>query len=890
MLRCHADRLFATIHLCLIPFVTGLAALSGHGVLASRTCINAAYLSVIGGGWPLALLLSSILAAGSVLAWRLRPGSLAGRLYNAAAAMGFCALIMHFGGGLGEAHFPFFIFVAILLAYRDWRPIAVAGLAICLHHLVFYWLQLAGWPLVVFSCPDKTTLSVHLAAGLGQCLLIGTIAHHMGLHETARSTFESALAGSEQRFRGLFESSPDPAWLIEDHRFTACNAAAVAVLGYPSQEAVLMSHPAALSPPFQPDGENSFAKAEQLMRQSREIGVQRFEWVHRRADGTDFPAEVTLSAINLQGHQGLYCTWRDISERQASEADLKLAASVYHNTVEAIVIADHQGNILSVNPAFAEITGYTAEEAIGKNPRLLKSDRHHADFYAEMWRRLAETGQWRGEIWNRRKNGEIYLQYQTITAIAGTDGKPARYVSVFNDITEMRQKDERIKHLAFHDALTGLPNRSLLQDRLEHGIAVAQREGRRIAVLFLDLDRFKTVNDTLGHDHGDELLLIVTERLSNVTRTTDTLSRQGGDEFVLVLRNPSDEREVALIAERIIEVINEPMNVLGVPVQVGASLGIAFYPDDGQSALGLMKNADTAMYAAKAAGKNTYRFFNQTMTARAEERLRTEADLRMAIERGEFELYYQPKVCLDGRTACGAEALIRWNHPQRGRISPLDFIPLAEETGLIVPIGDWVLEESCRALAEWARQGIPLQRIAINVSAVQLRSGRLAERIGGLIRQYGLAPGDLGIEITESTVMGDHQNAVAVLDELRAIGLTVAIDDFGTGHSSLAYLKRLPIDTLKIDRSFVTDADSNEEDAEICRTIIALGKALSLTVIAEGVETEGQASFLAAAGCPIAQGYYFAKPLPAAEFRDWLIHRQRPDRCHCDDLAIARPA
>ncbi len=678
------------------------------------------------------------------------------------------------------------------------------------------------------------------------------------------------MTSCDERFRQLFDQSPDPTWIIEDNRFVDCNEAAVKLLGYSSKDGLLSSHPSDLSPEFQPDGQRSFLKAERILEAAMGDGIQRFEWIHRKADGTTFPAEVTLTPMTLDGRTVIHCAWRDITARKADETALQLAASVYRNTIEGIVITDSQGVIISVNPAFSEITGYRAEEAIGNTPRLLKSDRHDDAFYRHLWQTLLQTGQWQGEIWNRRKSGEVYLQHQTITRIPGLNGATAQFVAIFNDITELRRKDERIQHLAFHDALTGLPNRLLLADRLEHGIAVAERDGQRLAVLFLDLDHFKVVNDTLGHDRGDDLLQVVANRLHTAIRGTDTLSRLGGDEFVVVLTDPENEAEVAEVTERLIQAIDRPIELGGVMVHVSVSIGIALFPDDGMTVVSLMKNADAAMYAAKAAGKNTFRFFNAAMTRRAEERLQIESDLRQAIEKGQLELFFQPKICLASHLACGAEALVRWRHPERGLISPADFIPLAEDTGLIIPLGEWVLEEACRTLGQLGRHGIAPLKMAVNVSAAQFHEGGLEEMIRAAIERHGLEPGNIEIELTESMVMSDPDRAIRVLGKLRSTGFTVAIDDFGTGYSSLAYLKRLPIDTLKIDRTFVLDADADEEDAEICRTIIGLGNSLHLNIVAEGVETARQAECLAEWGCLMAQGYFFARPMPAGEFEAWL--------------------
>ena len=550
-------------------------------------------------------------------------------------------------------------------------------------------------------------------------------------------------------------------------------------------------------------------------------------------------------------------------------AKLRLAASVFENTSEGVVVTDENARIVSVNAAFTEITGYTAEDAIGRKPSLLRSDHHDAEFYRKLWQQLLDTGRWQGEIWNRRKSGAAYLEWLTINRIPATDGIPCSYVSVFNDITEQRRKDEHIRHLAFHDPLTGLPNRALLQDRLQHAIERAAREMTRLAVIFIDLDRFKDINDSLGHDVGDALLEEVAARIKSRLRSMDTVARMGGDEFVVLFEDLSEPEHCAALATDIIAEVAQPLDIRGNDIRIGASLGIACFPEDGDDALALMKHADTAMYAAKAEGRGTYRFFRAEMMELASLRLKLESELRHAIANDELVLYYQPKVCVESGNNCGVEALVRWRHPVRGLVSPADFIPVAEESDLIIDIGDWVLNEACRQSAAWQTLGLT-PTIAVNVSAKQLQQNTLVERITALAEHHGIPPSRLQIEVTESLVMADPKQASALLHRLREIGVTVAIDDFGTGYSSLASLRRLPIDVLKIDRSFVMNADRVDEDAQIVRTIIALAQALKMTVVAEGVETEAQAALLRSLGCTAFQGFLYARPSPADQLLYWL--------------------
>ncbi len=560
----------------------------------------------------------------------------------------------------------------------------------------------------------------------------------------------------------------------------------------------------------------------------------------------------------------------EILQRRAAEAELRLAASVYHNTIEGIVVTDLDGTILSVNPAFTEITGYRPEEVLGRNPRILKSDHHDEAFYQELWRSLLDTGSWEGEIWNRRKNGEIFLEWQTINAINGPDGQPHRYVAVFNDITEVRRKDERIRHLAFHDALTDLPNRQLLLDRLEHSLAVNRRDNARLAVMFLDLDRFKTINDTLGHDAGDDLLCEVARRLSSIVRKSDTVARLGGDEFVVLLERPRTDDSVARVAGEIHERLREPILVGGQTVHVTPSIGVSLFPRDGDDVATLMKNADTAMYAAKDAGRGITYFFDSSMNVATQKRLAIENDLRIALLRGDFELHYQPRLSIETGCIAGAEALLRWRRGDGGLVYPHNFIPVAEETGLIGRIGDWAIDRACAQAHDWLGQGLDAFPVSVNVSARQFASDLFVDHLLKTLDMHDVPAGCLELEMTESVLLQDSERSLNLIGRLHGVGLRIAIDDFGTGYSSFDYLRRLPFDTLKIDRTFIRDVETRERDAVIVRAVSSLARALKLDLVAEGVETDGQLQFLRSCRCGLAQGYLFAHPLPTAEFEVWV--------------------
>jgi len=565
------------------------------------------------------------------------------------------------------------------------------------------------------------------------------------------------------------------------------------------------------------------------------------------------------------GIVGTLSSGEDITEHKQAQERLRLAATVYETSQEGMTVTDATGRIVSVNRAFSEITGYTESEVLGRNPSLLKSGRHDSEFYRALWRAIRETGRWQGEIWNRRKNGEIYPEWLSINAVCDDEDRVSHYVAAFSDITRVKESEERLEQLAHYDPLTGLPNRLLLQARLTHAIGRARREGHRVGLLYLDLDRFKDINDSLGHPAGDELLMGIAGRLAPRIRAEDTLARQGGDEFVLLLERLDDPQGAAQLAQSILHLLADPFLIAGREVYISASIGISLFPDDAADATQLSRNADSALYQAKTGGRNTYRFYTEALTRAAEERLALEGDLRRALERGEFEVYYQPQVdTFDGRLV-GVEALVRWNHPQQGLVSPARFIPVAEETGLIVPLGEWVLRSACVQAKAWLDAGLPPLNLAVNLASRQFREHDLAERVAAILAETGYPAGRLELEITESAIMEQGEEAIAMLRQLKGLGVSIAIDDFGTGYSSLAYLKRFPVDKLKVDRGFIRDIPEDQNDMEIAATIIAMAKNLRLKVLAEGVETEAQLAFLQVHGCETYQGYLFSRPVPAEE-------------------------
>ena len=551
----------------------------------------------------------------------------------------------------------------------------------------------------------------------------------------------------------------------------------------------------------------------------------------------------------------------EIAERELAEEKLRLSAKVFDNTVEGVIITDAEQHILAVNRAFTRVTGYDEEEMKGSTPRLLKSGRHDHMFYEEMWRSLNENGQWIGEIWNRRKNGEVYPERLTIGAVKDPGGAIKHYVGVFSDITDIKRSQERLDFLAHHDPLTNLPNRLLFNHRLQHSIGLARRNSRQLAVLFIDLDHFKNVNDTLGHDLGDELLKTVAASLGGQIRKSDTLARIGGDEFILLLDSVETPRYAAAIAEKFLHILSRTVNISGYDITISASIGIAFFPGDGEDAITLVKNADTAMYFAKTQGRNAYHFYSPKMSDYARERLHLEGLLRRAIERDELLLHYQPKLDLATGALTGVEALVRWNSPELGMVSPLRFIPIAEDIGFISTLGEWVLRTACRQIIAWEAAGFHLPSMAVNLSVRQMDRGDIVDTVTRVLQETGLQPSRLELEVTESAIMKNDQ-ALEQLDSLRALGIELSVDDFGTGYSSLSYLRRLRVQKLKIDRSFITDVTSEPSREAIVRAVIAMAKALGLKVIAEGIETEVEAEFLRSEGCHQGQGYLFSRPLP----------------------------
>ncbi|RSC27909.1 bifunctional diguanylate cyclase/phosphodiesterase [Pseudomonas putida] len=586
----------------------------------------------------------------------------------------------------------------------------------------------------------------------------------------------------------------------------------------------------------------------------------------RRSDGQIRLCEMSARPLPIGGIDCMLTITRDITERHMMQEKLQLAATVFENTAEGVLITDTEQRISAVNRAFSEITGYSELEALGQTPRLLASGQHDSAFYVAMWHQLTAEGHWQGEICNRRKNGEFYPSWLTISAVRNSEHETTHFVAVFADISSLKHAQAKLDYQAHHDPLTGLPNRTLFESRLQAALTCAQASSRQGAVLFLDLDRFKHINDSLGHPVGDLLLKGIAQRLKEQVRDVDTVARLGGDEFIILLPGLHRPSDASAIANKLLACFHAPVQAGEHEFFTSASIGISLYPQDGTDVATLIRNADAAMYRSKAKGRNRVESYTLDLTAQASERIFLEHELRRAIERNELSLYYQPKFSLKTQGLVGAEALIRWNHPTFGEVPPEQFIHLAEENGSILQLGDWVLEQACRQMHTWKRTYQAFGPLSINLAGAQLRQPSLTRRIEHLLKTFHLKAGDLQLEITENFIMSQAEEALAILHQLKHLGVQLAIDDFGTGYSSLSYLKRLPLDILKIDQSFIRGLPDDPHDAAIARAIIALGRSMQLTIIAEGVENQAQQRFLAAEGCEQIQGYIVSLPLPADEF------------------------
>ena len=677
------------------------------------------------------------------------------------------------------------------------------------------------------------------------------------------------LIESENKHRTLVEHIPQRVFYKDcDSRYVSCNRAYAGDLGLAPADVVGRSDfdffPRELAEAYRTDDRRVMENGEMVDLDEPYV-----------RDGRDYIIHTVKTPVRDEHGEciGILGVFWDVTREREAQSRLRQSAAVFENTAEGVMITDAEANIIAVNRAFTEITGYAESDVLGQKPSVRRSDRHPPDFYQAMWVTIHESGAWRGEIWNRRKSGEINPELMTISAIRDEEGTVTNYVAVFTDISTLKETEAKLEHLAHHDPLTELPNRLVISDRLEHAMERAGEAGARVAVLFLDLDRFKTVNDTFGHPMGDRLLEEVALRLRGTVRVSDTVGRLGGDEFMVIVESVIRMGTLDDTAEKVLRTLQEPFHIQGHELVLGASIGISLYPDDGDDVATLIRNADSAMYRAKEQGRNNYQFYTSELTEEASERLRLESALRHAEQRGELALFYQPQIDLAGNRMIGAEALIRW-FPSDGEggnkmVPPDKFIPLAEDTGLILPIGEWVLRTACREAKPWLDAGA-MERVSVNISNVQVGRGNLVALVAQVLEESGLNPDQLELEITESVLMSDPKQVIEVLDGLRALGIALAVDDFGTGYSSLSYLKRFPLNCLKVDRSFVKDTPGDVNDVAITKAVIALGHSLGLHIVAEGVENEEQAELLRDLRCEIAQGYHYSRPLPAAEFAAFL--------------------
>ena len=687
------------------------------------------------------------------------------------------------------------------------------------------------------------------------CMLLAVLSHML---RAARESAER-IAASEGRLRAIVERASDAIFVFDGQmRFVEANPRTCEIVGYTRQELLGMS---VVEVTPAEDVESLYSVTDELLRLGHLVRERRI----RRGDGGIVDCEIS-STVLPNGQ--MLAIGRDISERKESEKAQRIQTSAINAATDQIVITDAAGKIVFVNPAFEAETGYSLSEAVGNTPRFLMPSDDGADMSREIWTAILAGSPWTGETTGVRKDGSTYVEETTVTPVRDDSGQIGHFVAIKRNITDKKAYEEELDHLAHHDPLTGLPNRLLFSDRLNRSIAQARRNDDLVAVLFLDLDGFKLINDTMGHNVGDILLWHVAGRLAKQLREADTIARMGGDEFTVILSGDESPETVSKAVRRILEVFADPFVLGGREVFVSTSIGIGMFPRDGVDVETLVMNADTAMYRAKEQGRGRYQFFTEELNVAAMEKMNLESDIRGALQRDEFHLHYQPQVDIKSGRILGVEALIRWQHPTLGPVSPAQFIPLAEETGLIVPISDWVLRTACAQNKHWQELGYAPVEVAVNISACQLEHDSMVETVTQTLAETGLDPRYLGLEVTESTIMRNPEHSSEILGKLKEMGARIHIDDFGTGHSSLSHLKRLPIDTVKIDQSFIRDITTNADDAAIASAVVAMSHSLKLKVIAEGVETLQQLEFLRSIRCDQIQGYFISRPVPAEDLEE----------------------
>jgi diguanylate cyclase (GGDEF)-like protein/PAS domain S-box-containing protein len=684
-----------------------------------------------------------------------------------------------------------------------------------------------------------------------------------------RSDADAALRNSEARFRALFDNAGIGVVLSDpDGTYVQANPAFCDMVGRREQELKALTFRDVTHAEDIP----RHAGLLQEMIEARRDNYHLYER-YVPTDGRTVWGSRTATAIRDTAGGALrfvVAVVEDVTEKKRLEDHMRLADTVFRNTGEGLFVTDADQRIIHVNPAFTELTGYSPSDVLGKTPSVLSSGRHSPEFFQTMRQTLAETGKWQGEIWNRRKSGEMFAEWLNIAAVRDEQGVLTNYVSVFSDITSRKQVEERLNYLANHDPLTRLPNRTLFQERLSRALTRAHRNQSIVALLFIDLDHFKQVNDTLGHLAGDLLLQQVADRLSSCIRQGDTVARLAGDEFTVILEDIADPRDAAVVAHKILRALFDPFDLKGREAKISSSIGVALYPADAGDPQTLVRLADAAMYRAKHQGRNTCQFHSETVNAQAFERLTLENALRHAVERNEFHLHYQPIFDVRSGKVVAVEALLRWNHPEIGAVAPSQFLPLAEETGLVLPIGQFVLESACRQTKLWHDGGFPNLRVNVNLSGRQLRTIDLIETVAEALEHTGLPPEALEVEVPEGSVIDRQHEPGSLFSRFKALGVGLAIDDFGSGYSSFAFLRRLPANALKIDQAFVRNAACESDDAEIVTAIVAVAHGLHMAVVAPGIETEAQLDFLAGCGIDHVQGFLLARPMTAEEMTVFL--------------------
>jgi diguanylate cyclase (GGDEF)-like protein/PAS domain S-box-containing protein len=687
-----------------------------------------------------------------------------------------------------------------------------------------------------------------------------------------RRLVREALQESQASYCALVEWSPIGIVVYQANNLVYANPAAIRLMGATSVGQLVGQPIWRFGHSKSVDGAQ--ARVDRVLTSSESAVTREEQFI--RLDGLVMDVEVQDSAIQYEGSPAVQVNFIDITERKAALSRQQLAASVFAHARESIMITDASGLIVEVNNTFTQVTGYTREEVLGNNPRILSSGRQGANFYTAMWQDLATHGHWSGEVWNRRKDGQVFAELLTISAVRDAQGNTQNYVSLATDITQSKEHQQQLEQVAHYDALTGLPNRVLLADRLKQAMAHCQRRGHGLAVVYLDLDGFKEVNDQYGHASGDELLVALSQLMKTALREGDTLARMGGDEFVAVLVDLEQSKDCEPVLARLIQATSSAVNVGTSVLQVSASIGVTLYPQDGADAEQLMRHADQAMYLAKLAGKGRYHLFDVAHDMATKTQREGLKSIRVALEREEFLLYYQPKVNMKTGEVIGAEALIRWQHPERGLLPPGVFLPIIEDHPMSVEIGEWVITTALKQMATWKAQGLDIS-VSVNIGARQLQQGNFPERLQSILALYPqVKPGHLELEILETSALEDIAQVSDVMHACHALGVHFALDDFGTGYSSLIYLKRLPAELLKIDQSFVRDMLNDADDMAIVKGVIGLALAFRREVIAEGVETIAHGALLLSLGCHLAQGYGIARPMPAAALPVWVAS-WRPD-------------